>query len=107
METSKLAIQKLSREVDVILVQEHWYFDCQLNRLNRVCDSLLGVGKATDTGDLILPVQMRRGYGGTGILWQKKLDHLVTPITDGGNRIQCVELPRDATDAACISLCAM
>ena len=92
METSKLAIQKLAKDVDVILVQEHWYFDCQLSRLNTVCDDLLGVGKATDTGDPFFPVQMPRGYSGTGILWQKKLDHLITPIADGGHRIQCVEL---------------
>ena len=87
-----LAIQKLAKDVDVILVQEHWYFACQLNRLNMVCDDLFGVGKATDTGDPILPVQMPRGYGGIGILWQKKLDHLITPVADGGNRIQCVKL---------------
>lgn len=35
---------------------------------------------------------MPRGYGGTAVLWQKRIDHLVTPIADGGNRIQCVEL---------------
>ena len=36
-------------------------------------------------GDPVLPVQMPRGYGGTAVLWQKKIDHLITPIIDGGN----------------------
>ena len=57
-----------------------------------VSEEMIGSGKATVTGDAILPVQMPRGYGGTAVLWQKKIDHLITPITDGGNRIQCVEL---------------
>ena len=92
METSKYAIQKLVKTTDVILLQEHWYFDCQLNKLNAVSEDMIGTGKATDTGNPILPVQMPRGYGGTAILWQKEIDHLISPITDGGNRIQCVEL---------------
>ena len=92
METSKYSIQQISKTADIILIQEHWYFDCQLTKLNDVSQAMLGSGKATDTGDPILPVQMPRGFGGTAILWQKKIDHLITSITDGGNRIQCVEL---------------
>ena len=75
IETSKYAIQELSKTTDVILLQEHWYFDCQLNKLNAVSEDMIGSGKATDTGDPILPVQMPRGYGGTAVLWQKKTDH--------------------------------
>ena len=103
METSKFVIQKLAKDIDVILVQEHWYFDCQLNRINMVCDDLLGVGKATDTGACVCVCvggggksnpsgSDAKGLWRYGILWQKKLDHLITPIADGGNRIQCFEL---------------
>ena len=49
-----------------------------------------GAGKALDSSDLITPVQMPRGYGGIGLLWKKDVDHLVTELLDGGNRIQCV-----------------
>jgi hypothetical protein len=34
---------------------------------------------------------MPRGYGGTGILWKKELDHLFNIIDIGNERIQCVE----------------
>ena len=34
---------------------------------------------------------MPRGYGGTGILWKKELDHLINVIDIGNERIQCVE----------------
>ena len=71
METLRYAIEQLSKSSDIILIQEHWYFDCQFNKLGMVNDKLTGVGKAVDTGDPILPVQMPRGYGGVGALWKK------------------------------------
>ena len=90
--TSKHAISQLSDLADIILLQEHWLFDCQLSNLASICDSLTGTGKAVDTGDPILPVQMPRGYGGVAILWKKTVDHLVKGIPDGSNRIQCIEV---------------
>ena len=33
-----------------------------------------------------------RGYGGVAILWTDNIDHLVRPLTDGSERIQCIEL---------------
>ena len=92
MDTAQCTFEELARVADVVLVQEHWYFDCQLDRLNAACERFVGCGKAVDTGDPILPVQMPRGYGGTAILWQSNMDHLVTRLSDGGNRIQCIEV---------------
>ena len=92
MDSAGCAIEDFSKFADVVLVQEHWYFDCQLARLNTVCPKYIGCDKAVDTGSPILPVQMPRGYGGVGILWKDSIDHLVTKILDGGNRIQCIEV---------------
>ena len=64
-------------EADILLLQEHWLFDCQLHRLNEISDLCVGRGKSVDTGDPILPVQMPRGYGGTAILWKKQIDHVI------------------------------
>jgi hypothetical protein len=38
---------------------------------------------------------MPRGYGGTAILWRKGIDTIVTPLTIGNNRIQCIEITGD------------
>ena len=88
--TSKHAIEKLSKSSDFIFLQEHWLFDCQLPTLKGIHENLTGVGKAVDSDDPIAPIQMPRGYGGVGILWKKDIDHLVTVLPDGGCRIQCV-----------------
>ncbi|MCG7866407.1 MAG: hypothetical protein JAY74_08520, partial [Candidatus Thiodiazotropha taylori] len=63
-----------------------------LDRLSAACEKFVGCGKAVDTGDPVLPVQMPRGYGGTAVLWRDSIDHLVTKLPDGGNRIQCIEV---------------
>jgi hypothetical protein len=38
---------------------------------------------------------MPRGYGGTAILWRKDIDTIVTPLTIGNNRKQCIEITGD------------
>lgn len=78
--------------VDIVLVQEHWLFNCQLYELNEIHDDFIGTGKAVDSCNPLPPIQMPRGYGGVGILWRKTLDHIVKVIPLGGERIQCVEL---------------
>ena len=95
METALHAVGELSKKADVMLIQEHWYFDCQLNKLEEVCDLLTGTRKAVDTGDAIMPTLMPRGYSGVAVLCEKSIGYLVTPIPDGGNRIQVVEIAGD------------
>jgi len=41
-------------------------------------ENLIGIGKSVDDKDPLHPIQMPRGYGGTGILWKKELDHLIS-----------------------------
>ncbi|MCG8033052.1 MAG: endonuclease/exonuclease/phosphatase family protein, partial [Candidatus Thiodiazotropha taylori] len=92
VETALWAFESLSKTTDIFLIQEHWLFDCQLPKLNSTCEDFNGCGKSVDTGNPILPIQIPRGYGGTAVLWRKELDHLVTKLPDGGNRIQCIEI---------------
>ena len=60
--------------------------------LKGIHEDFNGAGKGVDSGDPITPVQMPRGYGGIGILWKKDIDHLVTELPDGSNRIKCVSI---------------
>ena len=85
-------LDELAKSADVLLLQEHWLFGCNLRKLKSISNHYTGCGKAVDTGDPILPVQMPRGYGGTAILWKHDIDHLIQTLPDGGNRIQCVEV---------------
>ena len=82
----------VDQSADILFLQEHWLFDCQLHRLSEISDLCTGSGKAVDTDDPILLVQMPRGYGGIAVSWIKENDHLITQRPDGGNCIQCVEV---------------
>jgi hypothetical protein len=77
--------------MDIWMIQEHWLFNCQIQLLNEIHENLNGIGKSVDDNDPLQPIQMPRGYGGTGILWKKELDHLINVIDIGNERIQCVE----------------
>ncbi|CAC5398600.1 unnamed protein product [Mytilus coruscus] len=86
---------ELKNSIDIYLLQEHWLFHCQLKLLNDILHNYNGIGKAVDSNDPITPWRMPRGYGGTAILWKKDLDSIVTPLTIGNNRIQCIEINGD------------
>ncbi|CAG2216627.1 unnamed protein product [Mytilus edulis] len=86
---------ELKDSIDIYLLQEHWLFHCQLKMLNDILLDYKGVGKAVDSSDPITPWRMPRGYGGTAILWKKNLDSIVTPLSIGNNRIQCIEINGD------------
>ena len=91
--TSLKAITRLSMDTDIILLQEHWLYTCQLHRLKKLHDSYIGVCKAVDSFHPISPVQMPRGYGGVGVLWKKGIGHIINDLS--GERIQYVELKAD------------
>ena len=50
IETSYTSISELMREAHIILLQEHWLYNYQLNQLSSFDDNICGVGKAVDDG---------------------------------------------------------
>ncbi|CAC5367026.1 unnamed protein product [Mytilus coruscus] len=82
----------MKQEMDIFLIQEHWLFHCELNMLSEIHDEIAGSSKAVDSDDPMSASYMPRGYGGVAILWNKAIDKYIKPISDGSNRIQCVEL---------------
>ena len=57
------------KEIDFLLIQEHWLFNGELNLLNEIHENFVGIGKSVDSGSPLLPVKLPHGYGGVGILW--------------------------------------
>ena len=58
--TAGIAIKDLAERMDIpiILLQEHWLFDTQLDSLNYIHDEYMGTGKSVDSDDPITPAQM-------------------------------------------------
>ncbi|KAK3089516.1 hypothetical protein FSP39_004221 [Pinctada imbricata] len=89
---------------EFLLIQEHWLFNFEIHKLNAIDDNIRGCGKAVDDRNPIPPVQKPRGYGGVGILWRKDLDHLVTAISEGNERMQCVIISMENTSILLMSV---
>jgi len=63
---------------DIIAVNEHWLWPCQLSSLNHIHPDFDGYGasdhRLNEHSDLV------RGCGGIGIIWRKSLE--VSPLTN-------------------------
>ena len=76
---------------DILLLQEHWLFNFELQKLNKIDPEILASGKSIDMNNPIPPTQKPRGFGGTAVLWKRKHDHLVSSLPDGDHRIQAIQ----------------
>ena len=90
IKTSANEIVELCNSYDIICLQEHWLLPNELNYLSDIHNSFLAVGQsAVDLSDEIL---IGRPYGGTGIMYNKSLGQLVTPIDTNNARVTAVML---------------
>ena len=85
--TNQNFVKELSNTHKIILLQEHWLYGFETAILEKIYDNSDYLVKCVDDADPILPVQPPRGYAGTGILWHKDLNHLITAIPDGSDRM--------------------
>lgn len=83
---------ELSKTEDILLIQEHWLFKCQLDLLNELNENFCVSAKAVDHYDPIPPIQIPRGYGGVAIFWKNDIDHIVNDTERGNQCIKCIEL---------------
>ena len=90
--TSTLEICDLMRHANIILLQEHWLYQCQLYQIGEIHNDLCHVGNGVDKYDEIDQSKLPRGYGGVGICWHKDLDQFVGMVEEGNERIQCIEV---------------
>ena len=89
---SKKYLKALSLQADVILIQEHGLFPCQIPKLGTVLKDYDGFGRASsqlkdqDVGN-------KQGIGGCGILWRKSMCYKVKRhLNEGSDRICVIEL---------------
>ena len=83
-------MKHLSNQSDIILLQEHWLWPFELQKLSSVIDSFSAFGVSDSR--LCESSTLHRGCGGVAILWRKSLS--VTPVTlSVSDRICATELP--------------
>jgi hypothetical protein len=81
LKTSAYIIEELLKQHQIILIQEHWLFEAQINTIGDLNKNINFVGKEVDKYNPVLPKSMPRGYGGVAIIWRGKNDHLIKNTT--------------------------
>jgi exonuclease III len=92
IKTGGTSISEILKDNDIILIQEHWLFHSQTSIISDINSDINFVAKGVDINDPLLLVSLPRGYGGVAIVWKKNIDHLVRTLSDGSEKIQCIEL---------------
>ena len=83
-------MDKLLRECQIIALQGHWLYHFEQRELVEFCNErgFNVVLKSVDDADP-LHLQCRpRGMGGIAIIWKKNIDQMVSPVSDGNDRVQ-------------------
>ena len=92
MKTCGQSINSILKNNDIILIQKHWLFHSQINIISDICIKIKFAAKGVDIRDPLLPISLPRGYDRVAVLWNMNIDHLIRPIPDGTEKIQCIEL---------------
>ena len=90
MKTNMAYLTCLAKTHTIILVQEHRLYGFETTIAQQVFDNSNYHVKCVDNLDPLPPIQPPRGRAGTAILWKKSLNHGITPLTDGSDRVIAV-----------------
>ena len=89
-------VEHLGKTSDILCLQEHWLFGCQLagkqNKFQEHLPQHQHYVRTVDEKNPLPPIQLPRGYGGVSISWKKQYDEMATKAPDGSNRITCLEI---------------
>ena len=92
-------LRQILADCDVLLLQEHWLSDDQLNCLNMLSTDHVSVGVSGFSNDCVLSA---RPYGGCAILWHKTLSLTVTPIITNSRHICALLFRGDGISLLCV-----
>ena len=70
MKTSVDTINKLLQKNHIVLIQEHWLFQCQIYKIGEIDSNICYAAKGVDINNPIQPTQLPRGYGGGGCIME-------------------------------------
>ena len=81
-----------ARKCDILLIQEHWLFNCQRDALASALREWDNVTACTDDLNPVAQHCMPRGWGGVSILWRRKFGHMIQPIKTDSTRTVAIKI---------------
>ena len=91
LRNNKLYLEEVINSADIICIQEHWLFNCELSTVPEITGMNHYTARSVDEYNPLSPWRLPRGYGGVGILWKDHLHPSVSLCRTAGNeRVQAV-----------------
>ncbi|CAG2201933.1 unnamed protein product [Mytilus edulis] len=85
-------LSDLSKEQDIICLQEHWLWSFELQKLDEKLADYKIFGRSHDCNEPITNYQIPRGRAGVAIAWPQKFDKVISKLDDGNERIIAIEI---------------
>ena len=85
-------LKQILDDCDILCIQEHWLLSLEKKILNNANEKYNVTSKSVDDDNIRLDYRSWRGNGGIAIFWKKSIDHAMTVMPDGNNRIQVVTM---------------
>lgn len=80
-------VHYLLEKNQLLLLQEHWLFNFEIPDIGSLLQGYNFQVKCIDDDAPIAPLMRPRGNAGVITVWSRDIDHLVTPLTDGSDRL--------------------
>ncbi|CAC5406067.1 unnamed protein product [Mytilus coruscus] len=90
-------LSDLSKEQDIICLQEHWLWSFELQKLDEKLTDYKVFGRSHDCNEPITNYQIPRGRAGVAIAWPQKFDKVISKLDDGNERIIAIEIMKALT----------
>ncbi|CAG2201913.1 unnamed protein product [Mytilus edulis] len=85
-------LSDLSKEQDIICLQEHWLWSFELQKLDEKLADYKIFGRSHDCNEPITNYQIPRGRAGVAIAWPQTFDKVISKLDDGNERIIAIEI---------------
>ena len=102
VKSSVSELQSLCSSADLIFLQEHWLLPFELNFLDNIHDDFISVGLSAV--DVESDVCVGRPYGGTAILYNRRLSSNITFVDSNNPRITALILSTKLGPTLCVSV---
>ena len=89
---NSLFILNTMKNLDLLLIQEHWLFKFEENEFSNLFPNLDFYARYVDDENPISHAERIRGYGGVAFLWNKSLTPFIKALPDSNNHIIAIEI---------------
>ena len=102
VKNSLFDINNLCNSSDLVMLQEHWLLPNELEQLNNIHPDFYGTGSSAV--NISSDILIGRPYGGTAILYRKKLANSIKQIDSMESRATCLQIATDVGPVLLISV---